>query len=53
MTRWRRDATRDRDGQFIYLRDVRSGAVWSATYQPTRREPDASIASSSHVRFVT
>ncbi len=40
VTRWRRDATRDADGQFIYLRDVRSGAVWSATYQPTRREPD-------------
>ena len=40
LTRWRRDATRDADGQFIYLRDVRGGAVWSATYQPTRREPD-------------
>ncbi len=40
VTRWRRDATRDADGQFIYLRDVRTGAVWSATYQPTRREPD-------------
>ena len=40
VTQWRRDATRDAGGQFIYLRDVRSGAVWSATYQPTRREPD-------------
>ncbi len=40
VTRWMRDATRDADGQFIYLRDARSGAVWSATYQPTRREPD-------------
>ena len=40
VTRWRRDVTRDADGQFIYLRDVRSGAVWSATYQPTRQEPD-------------
>jgi cyclic beta-1,2-glucan synthetase len=40
VTRWRRDATRDADGQFIYLRDARSGAVWSAAYQPTRREPD-------------
>jgi cyclic beta-1,2-glucan synthetase len=40
VTRWRRDATRDADGQFIYLRDVRSGVVWSATYQPSRREPD-------------
>jgi len=40
VTRWRRDATRDADGQFIYLRDVRSGTVWSAAFQPTRREPD-------------
>lgn len=40
VTRWRRDATRDADGQFIYLRDVRSGAVWTATYQPSLREPD-------------
>lgn len=41
VTRWRLDATRDACGQFLYLRDVRSGAVWSATYQPTRAEPDA------------
>ena len=40
VTRWRRDATRDADGQFIYIRDLRSGAVWSAGYQPTRVEPD-------------
>ena len=40
VTRWRRDATRDADGQFVYVRDVRSGAVWSATYHPSRREPD-------------
>jgi cyclic beta-1,2-glucan synthetase len=40
VTRWRRDATRDADGQFIYLRDVRSGAVWSAGYQPTVRPPE-------------
>src|SRR5438445_10228471 len=40
VTRWRRDATRDADGLFIYLRDVRSGTVWSAAYQPSRREPD-------------
>jgi cyclic beta-1,2-glucan synthetase len=40
VTRHRRDATQDPGGQFIYLRDVRSGAVWSPTYQPTRHEPD-------------
>ena len=40
VTRWRRDATRDADGQFIYIRDVRADSVWSATYQPTRTEPE-------------
>jgi cyclic beta-1,2-glucan synthetase len=40
VTRWRRDSTCDAEGQFIYLRDVRSDAVWSAGYQPSRREPD-------------
>ena len=40
VTRLREDATRDPGSQFIYLRDVRRGAVWSATYQPTRREAD-------------
>ncbi|HXT21485.1 MAG TPA: glucoamylase family protein, partial [Thermoanaerobaculia bacterium] len=40
VTRFRRDATRDPGGQHLYLRDVRSGAVWSATYQPTAAEPE-------------
>src|SRR5262249_15255526 len=31
VTRWREDVTRDNWGTFIYLRDVRSGAVWSAS----------------------
>ena len=47
VTRWRRDATRDADGQFIYLRDVRSGTVWSAAYQPSRREPDEYVVTFS------
>ncbi|HEX6731939.1 MAG TPA: glucoamylase family protein, partial [Pyrinomonadaceae bacterium] len=41
VTRWREDTTRDHWGSFCYLRDVRSGAVWSATYQPTTRTPQA------------
>jgi len=40
VTKSRRDATRDPGGQFVYLRDVRSGSVWSATYHPTGAEPD-------------
>ena len=34
ITRWREDATRDCWGTFIFLRDVQSGAVWSAGAQP-------------------
>ena len=34
VTRWRSDAARDSWGSFIYIRDLRSAAVWSATYQP-------------------
>ncbi|MBA3768702.1 MAG: phosphorylase, partial [Acidobacteria bacterium] len=37
VTRWREDVTRDNYGSFFYLRDVRSGAVWSAGYQPVGR----------------
>ena len=39
VTRGRRDATRDTGSHFIYLRDVRTGSVWSATAQPTSVEP--------------
>ncbi|HEV7681940.1 MAG TPA: glucoamylase family protein [Pyrinomonadaceae bacterium] len=41
VTRWREDVTRDNWGTFIYVRDVRSGAVWSAGYQPIRKQPQA------------
>jgi cyclic beta-1,2-glucan synthetase len=39
VTRWREDVTRDHWGTFIYLRDVRSGAVWSAGFQPVQSKP--------------
>ena len=39
VTRWREDAVRDCHGSFCYLRDIRSGAVWSTCYQPTRLRP--------------
>ena len=41
VTRWREDVTRDNWGAFIYLRDVRSGVVWSAGHQPVKRRPQA------------
>jgi cyclic beta-1,2-glucan synthetase len=40
ITRWREDATRDDSGSYIFLRDMRSGALWSAGFQPTGAEPD-------------
>jgi len=40
ITRWREDVTRDPWGTYVFLRDVESGAVWSAAYQPTGVEPD-------------
>src|SRR5206468_1510759 len=40
VTKSRRDPTCDPGSQFVYLRDVRSAAVWSATYHPTETEPD-------------
>jgi len=40
VTRYREDATRDLGSQFIYLRDVRSGMVWSATHHPIARESE-------------
>jgi cyclic beta-1,2-glucan synthetase len=41
VTRWHEDATRDDWGAYFYLRDVQSGAVWSATHQPTGVEADS------------
>jgi cyclic beta-1,2-glucan glucanotransferase len=40
VTRWREDTTRDNWGSYIFLRDVKSGEVWSAGYQPSGVEPD-------------
>jgi cyclic beta-1,2-glucan synthetase len=41
VTRWREDPARDPWGTFVYLRDVDSGEIWSAGWQPTGAEPDS------------
>lgn len=46
VTRWREDVTCDAWGTYVFLRDVGSGEVWSAGYQPSGVEPD-----SYHVEF--
>jgi cyclic beta-1,2-glucan synthetase len=58
VTRWREDATCDDWGSYIFLRDTRSGEVWSAGYQPAGVDPDSTalpsprVARSSSVRTV-
>src|SRR5438093_11078155 len=38
VTRWREDTTRDCWGTFVFLRDVETGDVWSAGFQPCGTE---------------
>jgi cyclic beta-1,2-glucan synthetase len=40
VTRWREDSTRDCWGTFLFLRDTKSGEVWSAGFQPSATEMD-------------
>ena len=35
VTRWREDVTRDSWGSYLFLRDMHTGAVWSAGHQPS------------------
>ncbi len=41
VTRWREDRTTGGGGQFVYVRDLDSGAFWAAGYQPVCRPADA------------
>ena len=41
VTRWREDVTRDHFGTYVFIRDVNSGEVWSAGYQPRGVEPSS------------
>ena len=41
LGRWQEDATRDCWGTFVYLRDVGTGEVWSAAFQPARKTAEA------------
>ncbi|HVO22516.1 MAG TPA: glucoamylase family protein [Candidatus Margulisiibacteriota bacterium] len=41
VTRWHEDVTCDSWGTYVFLRDARSGDVWSAGYQPSGVEPDS------------
>ena len=41
LTRWREDSVSDPWGSYFYLREPRTGQVWSAAYQPLGQEPDS------------
>ena len=41
VTRWREDVTRDSWGSYLFLRDMHSGAVWSAGHQPRGVEAES------------
>ena len=43
VTRWRSDTTLDPWGSFVYVRDLRSDAVWSAALQPLGGTPNATM----------
>lgn len=40
VTRWHGDPTSDNDGMFFYIRDLDSGEVWSAGYQPVLKDTE-------------
>jgi cyclic beta-1,2-glucan synthetase len=40
VTRWREDTTRDCWGTFVFLRDAKTGDIWSAGFQPSGTEAD-------------
>ncbi|MBX3086269.1 MAG: hypothetical protein KF716_31830 [Anaerolineae bacterium] len=41
LTRWQSDTTRDHWGIWLYVQDLDSGALWSASYQPTALMPES------------
>jgi cellobiose phosphorylase len=54
VTRWREDPTCDSWGNYVLLRDLSGGAVWSACLQPCGGDSAAHIAtfSEGHAEFV-
>lgn len=54
VTRWKEDATRDNWGSFIFLRDQRSGNIWSASPQPIGNDAEYQevIFGEDHAEFI-
>jgi cyclic beta-1,2-glucan synthetase len=53
VTRWREDSTCDNWGMFSYVRDVKTGAFWSTSYQPTTGSVNnfKAVFSEAHAEF--
>src|SRR5918996_1032146 len=51
LTRWNADWTEDKQGFFIYVRDLASGELWSVGYQPVLRPIDRYEVKSEPHRF--
>ena len=41
LTRWSADPTRQAEGWFLYLKDLDTGAIWSAGHQPVQAQADS------------
>jgi cellobiose phosphorylase len=52
VLRWRADATQDDTGQWIYIKDLTAGSLWSAAYQPVRAEASRYRATFSADRVI-
>lgn len=54
ITRWRNDPTQATLGSFIFAREVKTGALWSAGVQPTGAGPDRhrAVFCEHHAAFV-
>ncbi|GAN54039.1 GH36-type glycosyl hydrolase domain-containing protein [Tanticharoenia sakaeratensis] len=40
VTRWREDLTRDDHGSYLFMKNRRTGSIWSAGLQPCDKRPD-------------
>ena len=45
LTRWREDSVCDDWGAFVYLREPKSGKIWSAGHMPIAANADSYMAS--------
>jgi cellobiose phosphorylase len=54
LTRWREDSLADNYGMFCYIRETKTDAFWSNTYQPSLAVPDSyeAIFSQGYAEFL-